>query len=55
MLAIIWTCSTGISADNMADGSSEEEGSHAAGTLAGILRAEEETVKENKQGRSGDS
>lgn len=37
----------------MADGSSE--GSHVAGTSAGTLRADEEAVKESKQGRAEDS
>lgn len=55
MLAIIWTCCTATSAGNMADGSSEAEGSHMAGTSAGILRAEKEAVKESKQGRAEDS
>lgn len=50
MLAIIWTCCTAISGVNMAEGSSVAEGPHMAGTSAGILRAEEEAVKESKPG-----
>lgn len=49
MLPIIWTCCTAASGGNMADGSSVAEGSHMAGTSIGILRAEEEAVKESKQ------
>lgn len=50
ILPIIWVCCTAISAGNMADGSRVTEGSHMAGTSTGILRAEEEAVKESKQG-----
>ncbi len=53
MLAIIWTCCTAISAGSMAVGSSLAEGSHMAGTSKGMLRAEEEAVKESKQGIEG--
>lgn len=48
---MIWTCCTAISAGIMADGSSDAEGFHMAGTL----RADEEAVKESKQGRAEDS
>lgn len=36
-------------------GSSVAEGSHMVGTSAGRLRAEEEAVKESKQGTAEDS
>lgn len=49
MLDIIFTCCTAISAGNVKDGSRVAEGSHMAGTSTGILRAEDEAVKECTQ------
>lgn len=47
-----WTCSTAISAGNMAEGSGEAEGSHTADGLAGMLRTGEGNG-EGKQTRKG--
>lgn len=49
MLPIPLTCCTAIPGGNVTDGSRAAEGSHMAGTSTGILRAEEEAVKERKQ------